>query len=158
MYSNLRFKLDSASPVDPGDHPILIKNLNHNSGANDGPATGGPNPAELMAGSRSGVGRLQKAGLGSSVHDTVANSRPVSKSMTTGGNSPPTSGGYDSSGINPSAGRPRVPGGIKLPGNMLPQKPVSKTPASKAVSSTSPVTRNPKLNARAPRGRKGFLR
>lgn len=149
MYSNSKFKLGSAVATDPADYPILIAGDRGNTGAGDRPATGGPNPAELMAGSRSGVGRLQKAGLGSSVHDTVANSRPVSK--------PTTSSGYDSSGINPSAGRPRVPGGIKLPGNMLPQKPVSKTPGS-ATKSTIPGTRNPKLNARAPRGRKGFLR
>lgn len=148
MYSNSKFKLGSAAMVDPADNPILIAGDRGNTGAGDGPATGGPNPAELMAGSRSGVGRLQKAGLGSSVHDTVANSRPVAKPMTTGGKNPPTSGGYDGSGINPSAGRP---GSFKLPGNMLPQKPVVKPVAR-------PGARNPKLGAKGPRGRKGFLR
>lgn len=144
MYSNSKFKLDSVMAVDPVDRPILIAGDRGNTGAGDRPAAGGPNPAELMAGSRSGVGRLQKAGLGSSVYDTVANTRPVAKA--------PTSGGYDSSGINPSAGRPRVPGGIKLPGNMLPRTPVSR-PAS-----VKPGSRNPKLGAKGPRGRKGFLR
>lgn len=141
MYSNSKFKLGSAAMVDPADNPILIAGDRGNTGAGDGPATGGPNPAELIAGSRSGVGRLQKAGLGSSVHDTVANSRPVAK--------PTTSGGYDGSGINPSAGRP---GSFKLPGNMLPQKPVVKPAVAR------PGARNPKLGAKGPRGRKGFLR
>ena len=85
--------------VDPADNPILIKNFSPQPDPVPrtpvpAPSTGGTRIPQT-GGGRSGVGRLQKAGMPGV---------------------PSTPGGYDSSGINPSAGRPRVPStGGKLP-------------------------------------------
>lgn len=85
--------------VDPSTNPILIKNFSPQPDPVPrtpvpAPSTGGTRVPQT-GGGRSGIGRLQKAGMPGV---------------------PSTPGGYDSSGINPSAGRPRVPStGGKLP-------------------------------------------
>lgn len=85
--------------VDLADNPILIKNFSPQPDPVlrtpvPAPSTGGTRIPQT-GGGRSGIGRLQKAGMPGV---------------------PSTPGGYDSSGINPSAGRPRVPStGGKLP-------------------------------------------
>lgn len=78
--------------VDPSTNPILIKNFSPQPDPVPrtpvpAPSTGGTRVPQT-GGGRSGIGRLQKAGMPGV---------------------PSTPGGYDSSGINPSAGRPRVP-------------------------------------------------
>ena len=85
--------------VDPSTNPILIKNFSPQPDPVPrtpvpAPSTGGTRVPQT-GGGRSGIGRLQKAGMPGV---------------------PSTPCGYDSSGINPSAGRPRVPStGGKLP-------------------------------------------
>jgi len=79
--------------VDPADNPILIKNFSPQPDPVPmtpvpAPSTGGTRIPQT-GGGRSGVGRLQKAGMPGV---------------------PSTPGGYDSSGINPSANRPRTGG------------------------------------------------
>lgn len=92
-------KVGSAMPVDPSTNPILIKEFSPQPDPVprtpvSAPSTGGTRVPQT-GGGRSGIGRLQKAGMPGV---------------------PSTPGGYDSSGINPSAGRPRVPStGGKLP-------------------------------------------
>ena len=126
-------KVGTAMPVDPSTNPILIKEFSPQPDPVPrtpvlAPTTGGTRIPQT-GGGRSGIGRLQKVGMPgvpSTPVDMTAvvlthllnrpriggklppQTRTVPK---TGGSLPPKSrpsGGYDGSGINPGAGKPRA--------------------------------------------------